>query len=229
MSVIRVMVGRVTPALAARQVAAISRGMKALRTILAALAVAPGALAAQEGAVLSEWRGNEVPLARVVWSEETADGILELRDYAPFLRAEVRVRGGRSGAASEGFRRVAGYIFGGNAGGTRIAMTSPVAQAPEGDGTWTVAFAMPRAFALEDLPAPDDPAVRLVRDPGGRRLSLGFASRWDADGLERRSDALLAAARARGLTPEGTPEYLFYDGPMTPSFRRRNEVSVPVR
>ncbi|MGR3541567.1 MAG: SOUL family heme-binding protein [Hasllibacter sp.] len=203
--------------------------MGVLRAIAAALALGPGALAAQEGEVQSEWRGNEVPVARVLWSEETPEGVLQLRDYAPFLRAEVRVRGSRRGAASEGFRRVARYIFGGNAGGERIAMTAPVAQAPEGDGTWTVAFVMPRAHSMDDLPAPNDPAVRLMRDPGGRRLSLGFAGRWDADGLDRRADALLAAARERGLTPAGTPEYLFYDGPMTPAFRRRNEVSVPVR
>ena len=223
---------RNTRPVARGQAGAMSRRMSVLRSLAAALALAP-ALASAEGAPMPDWRGIETPPATVIWSEETPDGILELRDYGPHVVAEVTVRGGRTGAASTGFRRLAGYIFGGNegagGGSEKIAMTSPVGQTPEGDGTWTIAFTMPSRWSMDTLPAPKDEAVRLRRDPGGRRLSLGFTGRWTQDGLETRAEALRGHAARRGLTPAGTASYLFYDGPMTPAFMRRNEVSIPVR
>jgi len=55
----------------------------------------------------------------------THDGF-EVRRYAPTVQA--RVQKARPGQGSDGsaFRRVAGYIFGGNDAGMRIAMTAPV-------------------------------------------------------------------------------------------------------
>jgi len=34
--------------------------------------------------------------------------------------------------------------------------------------------------------------------------------------------------RARGLVPQGPPEYAYYNDPFTPGFLRRNEVLRPV-
>lgn len=56
-------------------------------------------------------------------------GDVEIRRYAPRLAAETTVPGDAYAARGEGFRRLAGYIFGGNAGRRRIDMTAPVAQA----------------------------------------------------------------------------------------------------
>ncbi len=213
------------------------RPSPAAALLAAATSLLPGAAAPQAAPPAAEWRGTEIPAARTLWSEEVDGGTLELRDYAPHVLAEVRVRGARSGAASTGFRRLAGYIFGGNSGGedggddgggAKIAMTAPVAQTPGEDGVWTVAFTMPARWSLDALPRAEDPSVTLRQDPGGLRLSLRFAGSWRQDGLGARADALRAEAAARGLAPTGGPSYLFYDGPMTPPFLRRNEVSIPV-
>ena len=69
----------------------------------------------------------ELPKHRVV---ETV-GAIELRAYEPSLLAEVETVGERGAAINAGFRILAGYIFGGNHGGNKIAMTAPVTQAPE--------------------------------------------------------------------------------------------------
>ena len=66
----------------------------------------------------------EQPKHRVI---EQIDAI-EIRDYQPMLLAEVDVVGERSSAMSDGFRILAGYIFGGNTSRSSIAMTSPVTQ-----------------------------------------------------------------------------------------------------
>ena len=57
-----------------------------------------------------------------------AEGDFEVRDYPGLTVAEVDVGGDRRAASNEGFRLLAGYIFGGNAGNSKIAMTAPVTQ-----------------------------------------------------------------------------------------------------
>ena len=70
----------------------------------------------------------------------------EVRRYGPTVQARVQTAGRDGGAASGGFRRVAGYIFGGNSERTSIAMTAPVHMWEE-DGSGWLAFTMPSAYA----------------------------------------------------------------------------------
>ncbi|MGC2777411.1 MAG: heme-binding protein, partial [Bradyrhizobium sp.] len=56
------------------------------------------------------------------------DGEFEIRAYALMIIAEAKVEGARKPAIEEGFRIIAGYIFGANQGKMKIAMTAPVQQ-----------------------------------------------------------------------------------------------------
>ena len=58
----------------------------------------------------------------------TSDGSIEVRDYGPMIAAEAEVKGERKAAIEEGFRLIAGYIFGANKPNAKIAMTAPVQQ-----------------------------------------------------------------------------------------------------
>ena len=107
------------------------------------------------------------------------DGAFEVRDYPALVVAEVTVSGDQKQAAGDGFRLLAGYIFGGNRTKQSIAMTAPVVQAPvsqkiamtapvtqiQGGKAWVVRFSMPSAYSLETLPTPNDPRVQLRRLP----------------------------------------------------------------
>jgi hypothetical protein len=181
------------------------------------------ALASGVGAE-TRYKGYEMPPHTV----ELADGARELRRYGPHLLAEVTVSGSRGDAAGAGFRVLAGFIFGGNAADARIAMTVPVAQVPVGDRaarTWTLTFMMPAGWSRASLPAPADPRIRLVDDPGGRQVVERFSGLPREDDLWTRAAALRAWAEARGLRVAGGPRFYFYDGPMTLPWNRRNEVA----
>ncbi len=116
--------------------------------------------------------GTEEPAFSVVASF----GEVEIRRYEPRIAAETEVTGEEEAARSEGFRRLAGYIFGANSRRDRIAMTAPVAQAPAGeriamtapvaqsggDGTWRIRFFMPASYTMETLPVPNEATVSLV-------------------------------------------------------------------
>lgn len=177
-------------------------------------------------------------------------GDVEIRRYAPRLAAETTVPGDAYDARGEGFRRLAGYIFGGNqkraridmtapvaqstagasAGGERIAMTAPVAQAPvaqaSGDGGWVIRFFLPAA--LSDPPAPNDARVRIVPVPEQTMAVLRFSGTAGEDVVASRRAALLAALSGTAWHPAGEPVTWFYDPPWTLPPLRRNEVAVPV-
>jgi len=138
---------------------------------LAALALAGPAQA--DGPVA--YRGYQAPAYSVVRTL----GAVEIRDYPAMTVAEVRIEGGRSRAVGRGFRILAGYIFGANAGGEKIAMTTPVEQAPVAAGddatVWAIRFVMPRGASPDSLPAPEDPAIRLIVAEPGRQAVLRFS------------------------------------------------------
>ena len=170
-------------------------------------------------------KGYEMPPYRV----EATDGAREIRSYGPRTVAEVTVRGDRRAAVNTGFRMLAGYIFGANAGGEKIAMTVPVDQADQGGGLWAVRFTMPSVFTTETLPAPDDARIALRPLPPARMVVEGFSGIPDGDDMAARAAALADWARSKGLTAEGAPVYSFYDAPWTPGPMRRNEVAFILR
>lgn len=172
------------------------------------------------------YKGYETPDYDVLESR----GEVELRRYAPHLVAEVAVKGDREGAIGRGFKMLAGYIFGGNATGEKVAMTSPVSQRAETgqDGLWTVRFMMPARYSRETLPAPESAAIRFVETRIETHLVIRFSGRWTESALSDRERALRSEAAARGLRVEGTPIYRFYDGPFTLPWNRRNEIALVV-
>ena len=153
----------------------------------------------------------------------------ELRQYEPMVVAETEVPGGSED--SQGFRTLAGYIFGGNARGQSISMTAPVAQqevAGSDGARVTMSFMMPRAHALEDLPHPKDSRVRLKRVDQGLMAAVVFSGQWNRSDVASRTEALRQGVLDAGMTVVGPPVFARYDPPWTPPFLRRNEIMVPV-
>lgn len=193
-----------------------------LKRIILALGVVMAGQAGAEGS----HKGYEMPPYTVEWQ----NGTREIRAYGPHLLAEVKVSGSRSGAIQKGFRVLAGYIFGVNATGEKIAMTVPVAQTPEPGGeTWVVSFMMPARYTTETLPAPRTDAIRFVKAGSSRQLVERFSGIPGTEGLADRAEELRLWAKAQGYEITAGPHYYFYDAPMTLPWKRRNEVAFTIR
>ena len=192
--------------------------------MLKRLVLALGVVMAGGAGAEATHKGYEMPRYRVDWAE----GAREIRGYGPHLLAEVRVSGGRSGAIQAGFRVLAGYIFGGNATGEKIAMTVPVAQTPAGED-WVVSFMMPARYTAETLPAPRSERVRFVQAGPSRQVVERFSGLPGTAGLEERAEALRAWAEGQGHEILAGPHYYFYDAPMTLPWKRRNEAAFTIR
>jgi len=169
-------------------------------------------------------------------------GEFAVRDYPPLVVAEVSVRGDRETAAGQGFRLLAGYIFGDNTRRQKLAMTAPVVQSPAGetiamtkpvlqtgeDGTWVIRFIMPRGSTLETLPRPNSPRVQLHALAAVRVAVVRFGGLARHDDVAAKTLALSRFVTAQRLQAIGPPSLAQYDPPWTLWFMRRNEMMIPV-
>jgi hypothetical protein len=170
------------------------------------------------------------------------DGDVEIRFYDPYVVAETTVdTSDFDEASNEGFRRLAGYIFGGNKVRQKIAMTSPVTteqsqkiamtapvESEQLGGSVRVAFTMPSEYTLETLPVPNDSRVILLQKPGRKFAAIRFSGRWTEANFHEHTDELTTWIQKEGLKVSGAPIVARYNPPFVPSFLRRNEILIPV-
>ena len=162
----------------------------------------------------------------------------EIREYAPYLVAEVVVPGPADEAGNLGFRILAGYIFGKNKGERKISMTAPVTQAPAPakiemtapvtqaavNGGYVVQFTMPSVYTLDTLPEPLDAQVKLKEVSGGRFAVIRYSGTWSEGNYKQHLEKLERGLEAAGLRTTGSPIYSRYNAPFVPWFMRRNEI-----
>lgn len=195
-----------------------------------------GAAAAAAAPARADYKGYETP----VWKLVRREGPFELREYEPYLAAEVTVKSGPDAALRQGFRTLAAYIFGENEGGSKvsmtapvtrersnIAMTAPVTREPSADA-WTIRFMMPSAYDRQSLPRPNNAAIRLVTVEPGLRAVIGFSGIPTQARLANAEERLRVWVSANGMEVTGPMQAAWFDDPFTLPWRRRNEVSLPV-
>jgi len=170
-------------------------------------------------------------------------GEVEVRQYAPYVVAEVLIPGPAMEAGSKAFPLLAGYIFGKNKGERKFAMTAPVTQtaaplrmamtAPVTQSAGTegtlVQFVLPKGVTLASAPEPLDARVVLREVPGYRVGAIRYSGFWSEANNEAQLARLQADLRAADLAWTGEPTYARYNAPITPWFMRRNEIWLTLR
>ncbi|MBL8329809.1 MAG: heme-binding protein [Rubrivivax sp.] len=169
---------------------------------------------------------------------QSLDGA-EVRQYAPYVVAEVRVEGSAQQAGGQAFGMLAGYIFGKNKGArkfdmtapviqspapVKMAMTAPVTQSAAPGGGWLVQFVLPRGVTLETAPEPLDPRVQLREVPAARVAVIRYSGFWSQANYDEQLARLQTILRQAQLPWSGEPTLSRYDPPITPWFLRRNEI-----
>ncbi len=176
------------------------------------------------------------PVYKVVHTYEA----FEVRRYEPYLVAETVVSAAPEDAGNQGFRILAGYIFGRNKGARKIEMTAPVALSPTkiamttpvaqsaSPGGYVIQFAMPREWTLETLPEPIDSSVALRLVPARKVAVIGYSGAWSQSLYEENLKKLEKALAQAGLRWHGEPVWARYDPPWKPWFWRRNEIWLEI-
>lgn len=126
--------------------------------------------------------------------------------------------------ATPGFRKLAGYIFGGNESETKISMTSPVHMDLNNA---SMSFVMPSSYSEENLPKPDDPGVKIERSEDSHVAAIRFGGYASDKDISHYSEKLKSLLEEKGIRWYGNFRYLGYNPPFQP-FGRKNEIIVNV-
>ena len=152
----------------------------------------------------------------------------EIRRYSESVQARLLTPSSGWSGSSAGFRRIAGYIFGGNETNQRIAMTAPV-QMWDTDSGSMMSFTMPSKYSIKDLPSPIDKGVEIVEVDEYVVAVLPFSGLSRTSKARRLMAKLETLIQASGLTAKGAPVLAVYDNPGTTlPFMRRNEIHLPL-
>lgn len=180
------------------------------------------------------------------------NGALEIRRYESFVVAETTVSGDLDRASNEGFRRLAGYIFGRNRAQQRIGMTAPVRTEPlttdhgeriamtapvitearngtEQTSEHRVSFVMPSGRTLGDLPQPIDPRVTLREVPQHDTAVLRFSGFWSARNLRAHRQEAEQLLQTHHLETDGPLRLARYNPPFSIPWLRRNEYQIELK
>ncbi|MDC1203944.1 heme-binding protein [Salibacteraceae bacterium] len=155
--------------------------------------------------------------------EEKFDNF-EIRSYEASLFTMVKLPPSEYKTASgQGFRLLAGYIFGGNESNEKIAMTSPVQMSLE--DSMTMMFMVPKQYKKEDLPKPNQSQVKFHEEPEKRVAAITFGGWADDDKIERYKKELIKALEAQNISYTQRFYFLGYNAPYEIA-NRKNEVIV---
>jgi hypothetical protein len=183
-------------------------------------------------------------------------GDFELRQYAPYLVAEVEVKGTFGSAAYQAFQTLFKYIDGNNRWqqkipmtapveqkGEKIPMTAPVTQRPaasekipmtapvtqsKGGGGYFVGFVMPADYTMENIPEPLDPRVKIREVPAKLVAVRQYSGSWGKRNYEKNLRILQDAVSQAGLKPVAEPVFARFNHPGVAPSKRRNEVQIEV-
>lgn len=169
----------------------------------------------------------------------------EIRKYDSYIIAKTTVSGSFKDAQREGFRILAGYIFGKNKSSQKIAMTAPVVQksesekismtapvviTPNENKTWTMTFSMPSKFTMETLPRPTDERVKIEKVAEKLIAAFKYSGFWNESKNARIGQELTEWLKGfKEYQIASPPMFAGYNPPWTIPFLLRNEMLIEIK
>lgn len=151
----------------------------------------------------------------------------EIRFYPAATFAKIYSNGtDYKSVANGGFKKLAGYIFGGNDQGKSIAMTAPVRMEMSAKGS-TMSFVMPEKYQESNLPKPKDAGVHIVKSSPQYVAVIRFGGYADDKKIKEKRDELLQLIQKKGINVVGDYTFLGYNAPFQ-FWSRKNEVAIPI-
>lgn len=173
------------------------------------------------------------------------EGAYEIREYEKYICAEVVVKGTDKSSVKTAFMKLARYIFGGNKKRKTLPMTAPVIKEPlnqtipmtapvlmesSPEDTLRMSFIMPKKYRLEELPTPDDASITFKTVEKHRAAVLTYSGRSNPRKEKKRGLELQEwLNKQKTYIAAHDPVFAGYDPPWTISFRRKNEIIIPLK
>jgi len=173
------------------------------------------------------------------------DGKFEIRQYEGYILAEVEIEADHDSALREGFRILAGYIFGNNRRKTHIAMTAPVMEQETDisekmamtkpvsakrsrENAYIISFVMPSKYSLDNLPEPISEAIHFREVKAHKVAVVRFSGYLKGKNAEKKIEELKEWMKQHDVIPRDSFVSAQYNPPWIPGFFRRNEIMVSI-
>jgi hypothetical protein len=151
----------------------------------------------------------------------------EIRFYPKATFATIRSNGTNyKQVASSGFRKLAGYIFGGNDQNKSIAMTAPVRMEMSEKGS-AMSFVMPEKYDMATLPKPKDATVEIKQSEDVYAAVIAFGGYANDEKINDHNNKLVALLQKKNIKIIGGFNFLGYNAPYD-FIGRKNEISIPI-
>lgn len=149
---------------------------------------------------------------------------IEIRKYEKALFTKVDMNSNSYRAVSRnGFRVLAGYIFGDNERNQKIAMTSPVTMTL--DSVSEMRFMVPSNMKKKNLPEPNNKDIEFIEEDSKIMAAIQFSGWANDEKIERYKSKLIKELELNNITHKGNFSYLGYNPPYE-VVNRRNEIVV---
>ena len=151
----------------------------------------------------------------------------EIRYYPEATLAEIKANSNSyKELGNKGFRKLAGFIFGGNNENKSIAMTSPV-HMEMGDSAGTMAFVLPKNYNKENLPKPNDTSIVIKTSKAEYVAAIEFSGFANTKKIEAHIAELKQLLQDKKIGTIVNFRYLGYNPPYQ-LFGRKNEIIVTI-
>jgi hypothetical protein len=166
---------------------------------------------------------TETQTYRVVKVEEK----FEIRYYPVATMAMVSTQSSSyKELGNKGFRKLAGFIFGGNNENKSIAMTSPV-HMEMGDSVGTMAFVLPKNYSIANLPKPNDTSIVIKTSSAEYVAAIAFGGFANTNKIEEHINILKEILKDKNINHSNNFRYLGYNPPYQ-LLGRKNEIIVSI-
>lgn len=152
-------------------------------------------------------------------------GAFEIRSYPTMVVASTSMT---NPGGDNSFMRLFRYISGSNEAGQKIAMTTPVFMAEEGNDR-QMSFVIPKEIANNGAPKARGEAVEIETMAAGKFAAYRFAGNRDSELFSDAKSKLYEWISENNFTPLDAPIIASYDPPVTPSFLKRNEILIRIQ
>lgn len=170
---------------------------------------------------------NALKTEKQKYRQVLKDDELEIRFYPSSTLATIYSNGTNyKGVASNGFRKLAGFIFGGNEENKGISMTAPVRMNMTEKGS-EMSFVMPEKYDESSLPKPNDASIRIHKSVPQYVAVISFSGYATDEKIQAYRKSLEQILVKRNIKIIGDYNFLGYNAPYQ-FVARTNEVVIPI-
>jgi hypothetical protein len=155
------------------------------------------------------------------------DADLEIRFYPAATMATIYSKAtSYKTLSSNGFNKLAKFIFGGNEQKESITMTAPVRMSLSEKGS-SMSFVMPEKYATSKLPTPNDKNIQIQKSQPEYFAVIAFSGYANDEKINEYRNKLAQILTQRKIRTKGDFNFLGYNAPFQ-FLGRTNEIVIPI-